>query len=150
VKSDAIVSQYVMLDPAINQSAAQEKIASIALLFERALLQPFPLFGDAAKKLAEGNIDDARKQFNTKISQDNKDSEGNRFSYISTKECLLFGATPIFDEVYLASQEVVGFFDEFFSAIPLQNDDVLAELDLKPKQIKPPNGGDSRKRYLFS
>ena len=149
-KSDAIVSHYVMLDPAIDQSAAQEKIASLALLFERALLQPFPLFGDTAKNVAEGEFDEAKKKFNTKISQDNKDSEGNRFSYISTKECLLFGVTPAFEEVYSIPGEVIDFFSDFFATIPLQNDEALAELDLKPKQIKPPNGGDSRKRYLFS
>jgi exodeoxyribonuclease V gamma subunit len=132
--------QHVELDPDISASDAIDSVNALAELFVKATQSPFPLFGKAAEKLNSGEPEKALKEFRTRISRDTENADGDKFPYVSSRECLVFGLLPQFEDVF--SKSVIDFFNLYFRVILSPNKERAEATG--DKNIAPPHGGPKR------
>jgi exodeoxyribonuclease V gamma subunit len=102
--SPAIV-RVVRLDEAIGASRARQLLAALVGLYRQAAIRPHGLFGSTAAKLAEGR-EEAAKAFATCIG-------GQR--YAQSKEAVIYGLHPDFDDVFPEDDGRRPFFDSLSS-----------------------------------
>jgi hypothetical protein len=136
----------VELDPELNASDAIDAVSSLAHLFQLAMNNPYPLFDTAAKNIAEGDRKAALKAFRGRVSSNRTNADGDSFPYVGTRECLVYGVLPSFDDVY--TKDVLTFFSKYFASKVAYDKDLAAKSG--DKNIAPPHGGPKRtQRYVF-
>lgn len=137
----------VVLDPKFTPNEARKKLEQLVELFFLASAQPFPKYGKTAETMFSKKDDAiglARKAF---VSANARSTLSN--------ERILYGSLATFDDVY--TQSVKDFFQRYFTAIPVQDDDrekKIRPLDDKGKpgkaRVKAPiNPDHDSKKYLF-
>ncbi len=137
---------YVELEPNINTSDAISTVAVLSELFMKAMNNPYPLFDTAAEKINAGDRKGALKAFRSRITSARTNADGESFSFVGTREALVYGALPAFDDVY--TKDVLAFFSQYFSSIVTYNKELAAQSG--DKNIAPPHGGPKRtQRYVF-
>jgi exodeoxyribonuclease V gamma subunit len=143
-----VVWHYVQLDPNMTSHAAKDRVDAIARLFEVAIRAPYPMFGKTAELINSGEIGKAEKAFDAVVGLDLELEDGRDYGYLQKQECLVFGLTPKFEELFVESSEIPDFFSTFFETIVKQSDALKKELKLGNR--KDPAGNASRKRYLYA
>jgi hypothetical protein len=143
-----VVWHYVQLDPNMTSDAARNRVADISQLFEVAVRSPYPMFGKTAELVNNGETDKGRKAFDAVVGLDLQLEDGSDYGYLQKQECLVFGLTPKFEELFAESSEITNFFNTFFETIVKQSDELKKELKLGNR--KDPAGSASRKRYLYA
>jgi hypothetical protein len=143
-----VVWHYVQLDPNMTSHAAKDRVDAIARLFEVAIRAPYPMFGKTAELINSGEIGKAKKAFDAVVGLDLELEDGRDYGYLQKQECLVFGLTPKFEELFVESSEIPDFFSTFFETIVKQSDALKKELKLGNR--KDPAGNASRKRYLYA
>ncbi|MEY4632647.1 MAG: exodeoxyribonuclease subunit gamma [Actinomycetota bacterium] len=138
---------HVELAESVSASDAVEKVRALAGLMQLALLRPYPLFGDTAKFVVEKDQLKALKAFRGRVASRRSNEDGDEFSYIRTREGLVYGAVPVFDDVY--TKDVVPFFEQYFVAL-LGRDKTFPGEGEELKR-KPPHGGKKdNQRYVYA
>jgi len=143
-----VVWHYVQLDPNMTSADAKNRVVAISQLFEVAIRSPYPMFGKTAELVNSGETAKAKKAFDAVVGLDLELEDGRDFGYLQKQECLVFGLTPKFEELFAEGSEIPGFFNTFFETIVKQSDELKKELKLGNR--KDPAGNASRKRYLFA
>jgi exodeoxyribonuclease V gamma subunit len=143
-----VVWHYVQLDPNMTSHAAKDRVDAIARLFEVAIRAPYPMFGKTAELINSGEIGKAKKAFDAVVGLDLELEDGHDYGFLQKQECLVFGLTPKFEELFVESSEIPDFFSTFFETIVKQSDALKKELKLGNR--KDPAGNASRKRYLYA
>jgi hypothetical protein len=143
-----VVWHYVQLDPNMTSADAKNRVVAISQLFEVAVRSPYPMFGKTAELVNSGETDKAKKAFDAVVGLDLELEDGRDFGYLQKQECLVFGLTPKFEELFAEGSEISVFFNTFFETIVKQSDELKKELKLGNR--KDPAGNASRKRYLFA
>jgi exodeoxyribonuclease V gamma subunit len=143
-----VVWHYVQLDPNMTSDSARNRVVAISQLFEVAVRSPYPMFGKTAELVNSGEIGKAEKAFDAVVGLDLELEDGRDYGYLQKQECLVFGLTPKFEELFVEGSEIPDFFSTFFETIVKQSDALKKELKLGNR--KDPAGNASRKRYLYA
>jgi hypothetical protein len=143
-----VVWHYVQLDPNMTSNSAKERVIAIAQLFEKAVRVPYPKFGKTADLVAKNEPKKARTAFAGFVGLNLELEDGRGYGYLQKQECLVFGMSPNFDEMFAEDSDIRKFFTTFFETIVKQSDPLKKELKLGNRTD--PAGNASRKRYLFA
>jgi hypothetical protein len=143
-----VVWHYVQLDPNMTSDSARNRVVAISQLFEVAVKSPYPMFGKTAELVNSGETGRGKTAFDAVVGLDLELEDGSNFGYLQKQECLVFGLTPKFEELFAKGTEIPDFFSTFFETIVKQSDDLKKELKLGNR--KDPAGNASRKRYLYA
>jgi exodeoxyribonuclease V gamma subunit len=143
-----VVWHYVQLDPNMTSDSARNRVVAISQLFEVAVKSPYPMFGKTAELVNSGETGRGKTAFDAVVGLDLELEDGSNFGYLQKQECLVFGLTPKFEELFAKETEIPDFFSTFFETIVKQSDDLKKELKLGNR--KDPAGNASRKRYLYA
>jgi exodeoxyribonuclease V gamma subunit len=143
-----VVWHYVQLDPNMTSSDAKNRVVAISQLFEVAVRSPYPMFGKTAELVNSGETAKAKKAFDAVIGLDIELEDGRDFGYLQKQECLVFGLTPKFEELFAEGSEIPDFFSTYFETILKQSDALKKKLKLGNRED--PAGTANRKRYLFA
>jgi hypothetical protein len=143
-----VVWHYVQLDPNMTSETARNRVDTMSRLFEVALRSPYPMFGKTAELVNNGETDKGKKAFDAVVGLDLELEDGSAYGYLQKQECLVFGLTPKFEELFAEGSEISEFFSTFFETIVKQSDELKKELKLGNR--KDPAGNASRKRYLYA
>ena len=134
-EKDKCQARFIELGPDIDQADAIERLEHLIALMAEAQSVPFPMFGDAAKKLDDDEA--ARKSFATRVKAD---------TFSASNECLVYGPGPDFDAVYPAKGAERRFFAQLAEALPSRH----KELEKNRGYIKPPDNSRAQQRYVFA
>ena len=143
-----VVWHYVQLDPNMTSDSARNRVVAISQLFEVAVKSPYPMFGKTAELVNSGETGRGKTAFDAVVGLDLELEDGSNFGYLQKQECLVFGLTPKFEELFAKGTEIPDFFSTFFETIVKQSDDLKKELKLGNR--KDPAGNATRKRYLYA
>ena len=133
-QKDKCQAWFVELGPEINQPDAIARLERLIELMAMAESTPMPLFGDAAMKLTDDEA--ARKSFATRVKAD---------TYPASNECLIYGPSPNFNDVYPTNGAERPFFTALIEALPVRD----RELEKSRGSIKPPDQSRAQQRYVF-
>jgi hypothetical protein len=106
------------------------------------------MFGKTAELVNSGETAKAKKAFDAVIGLDIELEDGRDFGYLQKQECLVFGLTPKFEELFAEGSEIPDFFSTYFETILKQSDALKKKLKLGNRED--PAGTANRKRYLFA
>ena len=143
-----VVWHYVQLDPNMSSNEAKERVLAIANLFVKAVRTPYPKFGKTAELMNKDEQGKAKTAFNAFIGLNLELEDGRGYGYLQKQECLVFGVSPKFDDLFEEGSDIREFFTDFFETIVKQSDSLKKELKLGNR--KDPAGNASRKRYVYA
>ena len=89
------------------------------------------------------------KQF-VHLSIANKSKDGEEYQYLETMECLVYGITPKFEDIFFEGSPTIDFHARL-AVTAIAKDDNLAK-DLGLKNLPPTNvpAGKKKKRYVYA
>ena len=141
---------YVQLGPNINQEMARDKVQQLAGLFDEAVRTPFPKFSGTIDQVLKGDMKKAEDAFDSYLSMANKSNDGDEFKYLETMECLVYGTTPKFDDIFFEGSPIIDFHARLAATAIAKDDDLAKDLGLK--NLAPTNvpAGKKKKRYVYA
>lgn len=131
--ADKCIARHVELAGHLTADVARDRVEHLVSLYQRAMESPCPLFGKTALSL---NDDEAPSLFAKAVGD---------ATFLGTKECLVYGPLPTFEEVYPLGGVERDFFNDFSSARLTRS----AEAERDAGNAKPPVSGKAVKRYVF-
>lgn len=137
---DKFAARHVELARSVGAAQARKRVVDLLALYRRAMGVPYPLFGGAAMLLDDHEA--AEFEFSVSLGGD---------SYVTSLECLVYGALPVFDEVYRPLGEHEKFFGQLAKAQPVRDDELRDSAG--GKTIQGPHrqrGAANVFRYVFS
>jgi exodeoxyribonuclease V gamma subunit len=149
VKYPTTLWHYVQLDPNMNQESAQKKVQALAAMFEEGARAPFPKFSGTIDQVLKGDAKRAEDAFDSYLSMSNKSNDGEEYKYLQTMECLVYGTSPKFEDVFGDGSPVVDFYARLASVMIVQDDDIAKDLGLKNRPPTNVPAGKKKKRYIY-
>jgi hypothetical protein len=149
VKYPTTLWHYVQLDPNMTQESAQKKVQALAAMFEEGVRAPFPKFSGTIDQVLKGDAKKAEDAFDSYLSMSNKSNDGEEYKYLQTMECLVYGTSPKFDDVFGDGSPVVDFYARLAAVMLVQNDDIAKDLGLKNRPPTNVPAGKKKKRYIY-
>jgi hypothetical protein len=97
----------------------------------------------------KGDAKRAEDAFDSYLSMSNKSNDGEEYKYLQTMECLVYGTSPKFDDVFGDGSPVVDFYARLASVKIVQDDDIAKDLGLKNRPPTHVPAGKKKKRYIY-
>ena len=105
------IVRIMKLHKDISVEDARTKVSNLCDLYLRAHLAPYPLFGDTARGLTANSND---------IDYDKHSGAFKKFvesdSYANSAEAVVYGDTPIYEDIFVPNGDVVGFWTTLSAA----------------------------------